>query len=100
MARIYKSEFTVPSDSVQGAGSWVKFRRATWGIIKGLRESEDGASGLPLLAALIVDWNWTDDNGDPLPLPSIQPDILDNMPGAETRWLVDASEMNGGGQKN
>lgn len=88
--RLFKSRFTVASDEVQGEGSHVVFQRATWGIIQSVNTDGDSA-GVALLRAVIVDWDWVDDDGNPLPLPSADPQILDRIPQVELDWLLDNS---------
>jgi hypothetical protein len=89
MARIYKSKFRVPSDEVQGEGSWVDFQRPTWGMIGEL--PADDRSGKRLLELAIVGWNWTDDDGAPLPLPRDNPGMVDTLPQPEAQWLMENS---------
>jgi len=98
--RIYKSKFRVESDEVQGPGSWVEFQRPTWGMISNIPESD--RTGRRLLEVAILDWNWTDDNGDPLPLPKDAPGLLENIPQQESNWLSENAGMtrNAEAQKN
>ena len=88
MARIYKMKFRVDSEEVQGPGSWVEFQRPTWGI------SDHVSTGRELLELCIVGWNWTDDNGDPLPLPAEHPGIVSEIPYQEANWLMTNSGIN------
>jgi hypothetical protein len=83
MARIYKSKFRIESDEVQGEGSWVEFQRPTWGMITNLPTDDDRA--INILTATITAWNWTDDNGDPIPLPV----DVETLPQQEANWLMD-----------
>lgn len=91
MARVYKSRFRVDSAEVQGEGSWVEFQRPTWGMIG---QVNDGKSHPNLLLELaVVDWNWTDDNGDPLPLPKDEAGLIERLPAQEAHWLLENSEI-------
>lgn len=84
----------VPSDAVQGEDSWVLLRRIAWekqqdaqrklAQAAGGELSQDGVQGVrvttefldlnadftrDLLRQCVVDWNWVDDDGQPLPAP-------------------------------
>lgn len=71
------------SFSVQGAGSWVKLRKLSLGQVsefqamaeQNLDIDEETTELIKLVEAQVVDWNWVDDEGDPLPLPSKMDDI-------------------------
>jgi len=41
-----------------------------------------------MITEAVVEWNWTDDAGDPLPLPKNDPDVLDDMPENELSFLL------------
>jgi len=97
--RISTPVVSVTTVEVQGAGSWAKFRRrlVTGKERTALREdlerrgitfdasgkphggqftpTELEAQGLRTLAESLVEWNWVDDNGEPLPQPN--PDDVD-----------------------
>ncbi len=85
MARIYKAKFRVDSTEVQGPGSWVDFQRPTWGMVGEIADSE--RAGRLLLEMCVLDWNWTDDEDKPIPLPKDKPDIVDELPQPESLWL-------------
>lgn len=92
----------VDSSEVQGEGSYVVLRRPKW---KAMRKEGMGAfqaaggegnaseAGLAMMDALlpsmIVDWNWTDDDDNPLPLPSTDRSVLDDLEMEEALWLVE-----------
>lgn len=82
MARIYKAKFRVDSEEVQGPGSWVEFKRPTWGMIEDIPDDDRGKH---LLNASIVAWNWTDDDDKPIPLPV----NVEDLPQQEANWLID-----------
>lgn len=68
-----------PSEVVQGEGTWVKMRRPKVGQLKKLMELQvvEGDDNqlkafdevTDLLTGLVIDWNWTDENDEPLPKP-------------------------------
>jgi len=95
------TKIRVDSSEVQGEGSFVVLRKPKW---KGMRregmsafqaaggEDKAGEAGLAMMDALlpgmIMDWNWTDEDGNPLPLPSKDPTVLDDLEIDEALWLV------------
>ena len=89
MARLYKAKFRIESTEIQGEGSWVEFQRSTWGMIGQIPEGD--RTGKRLLEMCIVGWNWTDDDGKPLPLPGETPGIIDTLPQEEANWLMQNS---------
>jgi hypothetical protein len=73
---------TVPSVEVQGEGSWVKLRAVTVGEAEDMRSladlPEDENSPeyrakqddiFKKLATIVIEWDWVDDDGTPLPCP-------------------------------
>lgn len=75
------------SNEVQGEGSWIEIRGNTVNENKALQELKDDpdayqAASEENFAARIVRWNWVDDDGNLLPLPSENPDIADAL----TEW--------------
>ncbi len=78
------------SESVQGPGSYVVMWRRTHKQAKEQR-TEDGITDEKLeamLAEAIVDWNWTDENGRPLPLPKEDHTVFEDMPENELAFLL------------
>lgn len=51
-------------------------------------EYDEFESGLALLASHIVDWNWVDDEGDPLPLPKDDPAVVEELTNEESEFLI------------
>lgn len=93
----------VDSTDVQGEGSWVKVRRMKWGEIKALskRQAEIKAAGDEganlaidvsddLLAEHTMEWNWVDDEGNPLPQPHGNVEVIDGLTDEEFSFLADA----------
>jgi hypothetical protein len=76
---------------VQGADAYIVMRKPTFREIKQLSEMKDNPDGnlLPkLLAGIVLEWNWVDGSGAPLPAPTVD-SILD-LPMDEVASLADA----------
>lgn len=81
-----QSIFTVKSEEVMGEGSYVKIRSMVYGAAKRLRvqiksmeDEEKIAANDKVIIDHVVEWNWVDDNGEPLPLPKDDPAVLDEV---------------------
>lgn len=49
-------------------------------LAAGIYEQNEGwKAGLEMFATKVVGWNWLDDDGNPLPLPRENPDVLDEL---------------------
>lgn len=44
---------------------------------------------IPMLAPLVAGWTWTDDNGDPMPNPEDDPDVLWRLDLGEITWIIE-----------
>ena len=81
------------TEEVQGEGSFVVLSSLKVGETRKLRkqaaseDSDEVLAGLKLLSAHIVDWNWVDDNEDPLPLPEGKIAIMDELTNEEVEVL-------------
>ena len=80
-----QNQVTHKSDEVQGEGSFVVMHRLTFGQVQKfgplLLSDEKYVEGVnALLVACVAKWNWVDDEGQPLALPSegLNLDILSN----------------------
>ena len=62
-----RQEVRVPSEAVQGSGSWVKLRPLTFGEVRRI-DGLDSAEAA--VRAHTLDWNWVDEGGRPLPPPT------------------------------
>lgn len=92
--------YTIPSADVQGEGSWVKVRAITRGQLVELATLAQRYDTLSveeraqvenqLISDLVVDWNWVDDDGNPLPLPRDHPELIASLPQREVQFLLDA----------
>ena len=93
--------FTYKSDEIQGEGSFVTMRKPSWGVMRrataemeGKSESESGLAMMSeLLPSLITAWNWTDVEGELLPLPKDHPEIIDDLEVEEAMFLVEKASL-------
>lgn len=90
----------VDSKAVQGDDSYIVLNSITWR--KG-RDIEDNweewtdEKRVEVLAPTIAEWNWVDDDGNPLPQPKDNPDIVRDMTLSELEFVVRSL---GGERKN
>lgn len=82
----------VGKDERVKARAWAKKQSKLRGV--DVDESEyEGADpfegGLEILSKHILDWNWVDDEDNPLPLPKDDPDVLGELTNDETDFLSD-----------
>ena len=103
--RLNKLLKRIDSADVQGDGSYVMMKAPTIGDIRdgALPDTTDRAANMDfavnLLGKLVKEWNWVDDNGDPLPQPN--EDLINGLPYAEIKFLMDALDLEGlSDQKN
>jgi hypothetical protein len=84
------------SEAVQGSGSWVKFSTVKVGEVRGLRKANEDEgvdpfeAGLALIQKHLMDWNWVDDEGQPLPNPQQDPNVINDLTHIESEWLAEA----------
>ena len=95
------------TDDVQGKGSWALVAKLT---VREMRENraritaeqdqmlKDGEitakvtdnqfeAGIDLIRRHVKDWNWVDDDGEPLPNPKDKPEIVDDLTDEELKAL-------------
>jgi hypothetical protein len=79
--RIFKDRQKYDSAVVQGEGSWVEIRNPGWDEIEDvsgpdskMEDLSEMEMGKALLMDSVVDWNWVDDDGEPMPKPT--PEIV------------------------
>ena len=97
--RKHKTFRVIDSSEIQGDGSFVKFKNITLNEIlkysqsdKGKVDNEEAAQlGLKVLDDMIVDWDWVDDEDQPLPIPSENPGTIGGLPFQESSWLLRVS---------
>lgn len=89
--------YTIPSEKVQGKGSYVKVRSLLWGDAKRIRrelkdadEDEQMAANDQLLIDHIVEWDWVDEHDQPMPIPKDDPTVIDRLSAQEVNFLGDA----------
>jgi hypothetical protein len=81
-----KDSYRCESDHIQGKGSWVEVKALShreWLAFRELNKIEEVNA---LVASHIAGWNWTDSNGEALPIP---PDIA-TMTELERAFLINA----------
>jgi len=92
-----KSIREIPSPEIQGEDSWVKVKPMTYGEqrvfrlrMRELRGDEEALEleGCKLLAEWVVDWNWVDENDEPLPKPEGNPKVIDGLLSHEIQFLT------------
>jgi hypothetical protein len=106
---------TFDSTEIQGEGSWIKVRMITHGQRKDYlknygdilgknatdvtpeRRDEFQIANDDLVIAMVVDWNWVDDDGIPLPLPKDDPTVIDTLTESEHAFI--ANSMQGTGER-
>lgn len=96
MARQVKTK-RVETTDLQGEGSYVVLRSPKWGLLRKAQKqaasSGDAAAGMTfadeLLVKSVLDWNWTDDDGQPLALPKDAPAVLDDLDSDEVAFLIE-----------
>jgi len=87
----------VNSEEVQGPDSFVKVRSPLWDEVKALRQvqregDEDEAleRAEEMVRECVVEWNWTDENGNPLPLPGKMERLGEMLTAEEMKFLIRA----------
>ncbi len=81
----------VPSDDVQGEGSFVVMRNLTVAEATDFIKSASGNAveiRADFLAGKVVEWNWVNDEGAPLAQPSEDAEVLRSLTLPEQAWLV------------
>lgn len=86
----------VGSEAVQGEDSFVVFREMEFGTVLEAMKKGAGSTNPAeekefterLFKEAVIDWNWVDDNGAPLPLPSKGLEI-ERLLTTEVIWLVE-----------
>ncbi len=96
--RLHKQYRMLDSSEIQGEGSFVKFKNLSIKEVIQFTQSggkptdKDAADmGMALLNQMIIDWNWVDDEDNPLPIPAETPGTLTSLPFQEATWLLDKS---------
>lgn len=96
----------VDSTAVQGEGAYVVLRKLTVGEIKTMRNEagKEDADTFTLsddiIRARIVEWNWCDESGAPLPQPREHPEVCDSLTDDEFAFLAEAIAGSAEARKN
>ena len=99
----------VETPELQGEGSFVVFRKLSHGAVKEVRRfmvigdvkerkdltveqidemiAKEEKLTLDLISNGVMEWNWQDENGNPLPIPKTTED-LDKMTDEEVQYIV------------
>lgn len=87
----------VRSSEVQGSGSFVVFKKIRVKDMREIQESyanieeDDSEASMKLTTDLLkdylIEWNWCDENQEPLPLPAEDPDVIENLTDEELLFL-------------
>lgn len=94
-----KNQRKVPSESIQGEGSFVIVTPLTYGeqreIALSPLDSESDSEARAQrdeahVRAHVVGWNWVDDAGAPLPLPTQDDGVLERLTVEEWNFVVGA----------
>jgi len=106
---------TFDTSDVQGDGSWIKLRPMTLGEVLSLQGDAEEQRGflyrlgrflgrllrkrpspsqlarqnMTTVIRYVRGWNWVDDEGNPMPLPSDDPRVLDRLTMAEMQCITD-----------
>ena len=86
----------VPSDEVQGEGSWVEVAELTVKEVRAMKKQskaddfDDLEASIDLLKTHVRNWNWVDADGADLPTPKAEPDIIEELMIIETNFLAGA----------
>jgi hypothetical protein len=89
------------SDAVQGEGSYVVLRALPYGMISQRAKIDQTdfdqvlAFNEQFLAAVVVDWNWVDDEGAPLPLPANDPAVVNRLVIPEFEFVAKSAGLSG-----
>lgn len=88
----------VDSAEVQGEGSFVVVKAINYGAARKAREESGGDTddssreriGAKMISDNVVEWNWVDDNGEPLPQLNGSLETLDLLTANEVEFLTKA----------
>ena len=107
---------TVETDEIQGEGSFVKVTgvkvkeikamrrrsretavkqkkaeaaRGAGEVVEEVEDFDDFGEGLQIIVDHVLDWNWVDDEGSPLPKPEANPKVFDELSTDEMTYLAE-----------
>jgi len=94
------------SNKVQGDDSWVRVSPLTVAEMRLAREERGTASfdafelGLTVLKEHVIEWNWVDDDGEPLPQMQEHPEVVELLTDTEVAFLGDCIQGSEEAAKN
>ena len=94
------------STKVQGDDSWVRVSPLTVGEMRANRKQRKEKNfdafdlGLTILKAHVVEWNWVDDDGEPLPQMPEHPEVVELLTDTEVAFLGDCIQGSEEAAKN
>lgn len=97
--RMNKKFDKVDSEEVQGEGSWIVIRNPGFELFKNsnvgnIKEAEDNAElGYQAAKSLLYEWNWVDDEDNPLPQPKDNRDVFDELTIEEQWFIIQAAKL-------
>ena len=95
-----------PSDEIQGKGSWALVARLTVAEMRAIRKARAAEDadlfelGVEVLKTHIKEWNWVDDDGEPMPQPKDNHDIIDSLSDSESTFLTECIQGSESDAKN
>lgn len=85
---------TVETPELQGEDSWIKIRDLNYGYVKqlqkemaGMKPEEQVKKNDELIRKVVVDWNWVDDDDQPLPTPKDDETVVDRLTANEVLFI-------------
>lgn len=85
---------TVNAEEIQGEGAYIKFTPLKVKEIREIRGARDDPdrdsfeAGMEMLTRHVAEWNLVDDEGQPLPLPSEDPEVINDLTDEEATFMV------------
>lgn len=84
----------IDTPELQGEDSWIKVRDLNYGYVKKLQKAmaemsdeEKVAANDELIRKVVVDWNWVDDDDNPLPKPHEDETVVDQLTANEVLFI-------------
>lgn len=94
------------ASEVQGEGAFVVTTAVKVKEIREIRrlaktdDFDEFEGGVSMLAKHIIDWNFVDDEGKPLPVPKDRPEVVDELTNEESEFLAELLMGEQGKSKN
>lgn len=90
-----KTNIRVPTPEIQGEDSYVVYRPLKVGEARSMQKRAEEATeeaaeeGLREVSDHVLGWNWVDDKGAPMEVPSKDSEVLDDLTVEELEFLTD-----------